>query len=189
MSTVALLFGRLYVIFEEEEKNVFREKAPTTGNPLYVIFEEEEKNGGRERKAIEMEEVVQSTHHGLSPMQNASTAVAPAHSTFKAVTKQALCVKHTIEKRIVAMPPRCLQNFVNISTPASPEQAPVDSSLSCEDTPEYTDMLDLWFELEDKQEQVQASEAEKQSNESDVHNIISEAPDWETFVEDLFGKK
>ena len=50
-------------------------------------------------------------------------------------------------------------------------------------------MLDLWFELEDKQEQVQASEAEKQSNESDVHNIISEAPDWETFVEDLFGKK
>ena len=68
MSTVALLFGRLYVIFEEEEKNVFREKAPTTGNPLYVIFEEEEKNGGRKRKAIEMEGVVQSTHHGLSPV-------------------------------------------------------------------------------------------------------------------------
>ena len=45
MSTVALLFGRLYVIFEEEEKN-----------------------GGRKRKAIEMEGVVQSTHHGLSPV-------------------------------------------------------------------------------------------------------------------------
>ena len=45
------------------------------------------------------------------------------------------------------------------------------------------------FELEDKQEQVQASVSEKQSNESDVHNIILEAPDWETFVEDLFGKK
>ena len=53
MSTVALLFGRLYVISEEEEKNVFREKALTTGNrdPLYVILRRRRKMAeGSERQ-------------------------------------------------------------------------------------------------------------------------------------------
>ena len=48
---------------------------PTTGTRLYVIYEaeeegnfEEEKSGGRKRKAIEMEDMVQSAHGGLGDL-------------------------------------------------------------------------------------------------------------------------
>jgi len=46
---------------------------PTTGTRLYVIYEEEgnfehEKSGGRKRKAIEMEEMVQSAHGDLGDL-------------------------------------------------------------------------------------------------------------------------
>ena len=59
MSTVTLL--------------VFCQKAPITGTRLNVIYEEEgnfehEKSGGRKRKAIEMEEMVQSAHGDLGDL-------------------------------------------------------------------------------------------------------------------------